>query len=351
MKVVTTFLRGMFFLLFLSGQASAQLDYLHLFGDRKNDTGACAVNKYSYTLANLNLVGSGNDIEITEFTIAFDPNTLCEPCSHSEPAGWTYAYTNDSTNAKITWTYTGGASYTLPAGSFLYGFVFHSVCSEESVGYTVQSDIGTTGGNVVGPVPVELLMFSANVVSDGIELSWSTASETENAGFELWRSEQGPENGYRKITQSLIPGAGNASDQNDYSFIDDRAEVGKTYFYRLADVDYNGTVTFHEPLRVTFENALPDEFALLQNYPNPFNPSTTIAFELPVRSEVAVKIYNLVGQEIRTLIAGKSLPAGSHRVLWNGRNNAGQTIATGIYIYSLEISSGLVMKKKLVLAK
>ncbi len=351
MKKGTVFFLWMFSLFFAYSSANAQINNLHLFGDHTIDTAGCEVNKYQYTLANLNTAGSGNDIDVTQFTVIFDPNTICEPCSHSEPAGWTYAYSNTGTEAQITWTYTADSAYTLAAGSFLSGFIFHSSCREEAVDYSIQSNLGNRSGSVVGPVPVELLMFSVNVVGEGVKITWSTASETENAGFDVWRSEGNAESGYVKITRSMIPGAGNASEQNDYAFVDEDVVVGKTYYYKLADIDYRGTITFHGPRRLVYTDAPIAEFKLLQNYPNPFNPGTVISFELPTAAQVSVKIYDLMGREVRTLLDGKQLDSGRHSVTWDGNDQVGRGVAAGVYIYSLESQAGTVARKKLILVR
>ncbi len=81
----------------------------------------------------------------------------------------------------------------------------------------------------------------------------------------------------------------------------------------------------------------PKSFVLFQNYPNPFNPETEIRFYLDKTRKVAVKIYNTRGQLVKTLVHG-SLPAGFHTLLWNGTNNQGQSVPSGVYIYTLEVT-------------
>ncbi len=94
---------------------------------------------------------------------------------------------------------------------------------------------------------------------------------------------------------------------------------------------------------------LPETFALHQNYPNPFNPTTTIGFEVPIPSQVSLKIYNLMGQEIRTL-TNQWLPTGSHRLIWNGKNRQGIPVSAGVYIYRLQ-AKGFQKTRKMVLLK
>jgi len=94
--------------------------------------------------------------------------------------------------------------------------------------------------------------------------------------------------------------------------------------------------------------SLPESFALAQNYPNPFNPTTTVAFDLPERCIVKLSVFNLLGQEITTLV-DRAFPAGSHEVIWNGRNNSGMPVASGVYFYRLETGSFTAARKMVLL--
>ncbi|MFQ5582902.1 MAG: FG-GAP-like repeat-containing protein [Calditrichia bacterium] len=96
------------------------------------------------------------------------------------------------------------------------------------------------------------------------------------------------------------------------------------------------------------ELGLPSEFRLLQNYPNPFNPTTTIRYELPVRSEVELVIYNSLGETVRVLTNGIQ-PAGLHTVQWDGKNRNGETVASGVYIYRLKTKDFTTARKMLLL--
>src|SRR5690606_32019587 len=94
---------------------------------------------------------------------------------------------------------------------------------------------------------------------------------------------------------------------------------------------------------------LPLNYSLSQNFPNPFNPSTTIEFSLKQRSDVTIKIYNMLGQEVRTLFANQ-LESGNHKVIWDGMNNQGIMMSSGTYIYKM-ISGDFVQSKKMLLLK
>ncbi|NNJ52983.1 MAG: T9SS type A sorting domain-containing protein, partial [Ignavibacteriaceae bacterium] len=106
------------------------------------------------------------------------------------------------------------------------------------------------------------------------------------------------------------------------------------------DNDFVGWVT-----DVNEENQLPEEFGLFQNHPNPFNPSTIINYNLPVQANVTLKIFNILGQEVKTLLNNEIVPAGEHQVSFNASG-----LPTGIYIYNLQ-ANDFVQSKKMILLK
>ena len=91
------------------------------------------------------------------------------------------------------------------------------------------------------------------------------------------------------------------------------------------------------------------EFSLANNYPNPFNPSTTINFVVPKSANVTLFVYNTLGQKVNTLV-NENMPQGQHSVVWNGRNDAGQILPTGLYFYTLK-SENISLTKKMLLVK
>ena len=196
-------------------------------------------------------------------------------------------------------------------------------------------------------IPVELTGFTASAGGQGVVLSWATATETENLGFYVYRS-QVTDGEYTQITAQMIPGQGNSAEAHSYEFVDTDVEPGNTYFYKLVDVDYNGNLTFHGPVSVAVET-LPAEYALEQNFPNPFNPRTVISYQLPVASDVQLVIYNTAGQLVRTLVSGE-MTAGSHSAMWDGTDDSGARGASGVYLYTLKAGS-FTSQKKLVLTK
>jgi hypothetical protein len=180
-------------------------------------------------------------------------------------------------------------------------------------------------------VPVELSSFTARVHEGAVILEWITQSETENVGFHIYRAEAAGE--YSQITSRLIEGAGTSANAHAYSYEDGAVEAGQTYRYKLADLDRGGHLEFGTPLEITV--AAPDQFELGQNYPNPFNPSTIIPFKIKQSGFVSLDIYNLKGQLVRSLVQ-RSMPAGSHAVVWDGRDGKGAAVPSGSYLYKLK---------------
>lgn len=114
---------------------------------------------------------------------------------------------------------------------------------------------------------------------------------------------------------------------------------------KLLDIEDGYILTaFYNPDHVV----IPKSYALKQNYPNPFNPTTTIRFDLPEATKVTLKVYNILGQHVRTLVDGEK-PAGFQSVIWDGRNSVGQRAASGIYIYRLEAGSFKAVKKMVLI--
>jgi photosystem II stability/assembly factor-like uncharacterized protein len=119
-------------------------------------------------------------------------------------------------------------------------------------------------------------------------------------------------------------------------------------------VNYNGEVYWtnnkgNAVVSAEKENKLPTQYSLEQNYPNPFNPTTKISFALPEAGRVAIKIYDMLGREINTLV-NSEMSAGAHSVNWNGENALREKVATGVYLYSI-ITNKFTQTKKMVLLK
>jgi subtilisin family serine protease len=179
-------------------------------------------------------------------------------------------------------------------------------------------------------VPVELTSFTANYINDVVELNWVTATETNNFGFEVQKrydSEQ-----YKKI--AFVSGAGTSTNRVTYSFKDTDLKSNRIY-YRLKQIDFNGDETYSNEVAVDVSGL--NDFVLYQNYPNPFNPSTIISWQSPVSGQQTLKVYDMLGNEISTLV-NEYRDAGKYEIEFNPTN-----LSSGFYL--LVLRSGTVQKQ------
>jgi hypothetical protein len=148
----------------------------------------------------------------------------------------------------------------------------------------------------------------------------------------------------------MIPGAGTSEDAHAYAYMDRGLPNGTTYFYKIAAVDFGGDVRMHDiVVSATPTARLPTTFALSQNYPNPFNPNTEIKYQIPKDGRVIMKIYNVMGQEVVTLVDG-DLETGYYTATWNARNSRGSEVSAGIYFCRMKAGE-FSQTRKMVLIK
>ena len=183
------------------------------------------------------------------------------------------------------------------------------------------------------PLPVELTSFTAKLIGKNVRLLWQTSTEINNFGFEVERFENSD---WVKI--GFVNGNGNSNSPKDYSFIDDQIKVNGTIKYRLKQIDNDGQFEYSDVISVTFS---PNEFELFQNYPNPFNPSTSISWNSKVDAEVTIKIFDILGNEITTLLS-EFKEAGNHKIDFN-TSNLNSNLASGVYIYQIEIKNSQLL--------
>jgi hypothetical protein len=184
--------------------------------------------------------------------------------------------------------------------------------------YVISSDIS--------PLPVLLSSFTSNVNVRDVKLNWITASENNNAGFEIYRSSQSDKDNWIKI--GYIKGAGEKTTPTNYSFDDKKLNTGK-YNYRLKQIDNNGNFEYYN-LTTIIEVGVPKEFAISQNYPNPFNPVTKIDYDLPFDSRVRIVVYDMLGREVKVMMNSELKQAGYYTAELNATN-----LASGIYAYRM----------------
>jgi hypothetical protein len=209
-----------------------------------------------------------------------------------------------------------------------------------------------TLADINNPIPVELASFTTDVNDKGVILNWVTATETNNKGFEVERSHKSdvgsPISDWEKI--GFVAGFGTTTEPKSYFYLDDLSGLISltsnhtlNLFYRLRQIDFNGSYTYSDVVEVEF-NKVPKDFRLYQNYPNPFNPSTVIKFDVPTAAFVNITIYNSIGERVATVVS-EQLEAGVHFVRFGA-----DALPSGIYFYTLS-AGDIVFTQKMLLIK
>ena len=194
--------------------------------------------------------------------------------------------------------------------------------------------------------PAELASFDGAVQNDRVVLNWATVSQTNNAGWRIMRSVDG-EN--FEAVGNFVQGAGTSDALMTYNFEDSNLPGVDKVYYRLEQVDLDGSISQSNVIEVLLgaRMPLPTEFAV-NVYPNPFNPSTTISYALPEASPVTVVIYDVLGQQVRRLISQFNA-AGRYSVQWDARDNQGRGVASGVYIAKVDAGTTTLSQKMLLL--
>jgi hypothetical protein len=196
-------------------------------------------------------------------------------------------------------------------------------------------------------VPVELVSFSASLVANVVTLNWSTATELNNHGFEIERStDKGnlPDGkaGWRTI--GFREGKGTTSEPQQYYYSDKLSDiVSSELYYRLKQIDFNGSFKYFPNAFGIEVEITPSVFSLSQNYPNPFNPVTKIEYSIPQSSNVIINVYDILGNEIETLVNEKK-PAGNYKVEFTAAE-----LPSGVYFYKLQAGEYIEIKKMVLM--
>ncbi|MFQ5601725.1 MAG: Ig-like domain-containing protein [bacterium] len=208
---------------------------------------------------------------------------------------------------------------------------------------TDGQDRATHSWNIDIITSVELSSFAAQFAGfEGAKISWTTSREIDNLGFNILRSRS--KNGrFEVLNKEIIKSRA----KGDYHFFDKNVQVGVRYYYILEDLDIDGNKTKHGP--IALDVSAPETFELSQNFPNPFNPETKIRFQLPAASRVQIKIFDVLGREVTTLI-DELKDAGYHVITWNAKNKAGHRVSSGIYYYQI-MAGEFHQTKKMLLIK
>ncbi len=194
-------------------------------------------------------------------------------------------------------------------------------------------------------LPVELTSFTVSVSNFSSILIWKTATERNNAGFEVERksinNDRPTMNSWTQV--GFVGGNGTSNVPHKYSYTDNVGTAG-TYSYRLKQIDHNGAFTYSQEVQVQV-GAAPRVFALGQNYPNPFNPATTMQFTVPRDGRATLNVYNTLGQKVATLFDEVATAGEYHQATFDGSR-----FASGIYFARLQFG-GQTLVKKLLMTK
>jgi len=230
-----------------------------------------------------------------------------------------YTLYHRNSNDDGTWTSVGTAS-----GLTATTITFNNITSFS------QFSLGTND-----PLPVELVSFIASIKNNVVELQWQTATEVNNYGFEI---ECKLKNGnWNKI--GFVQGAGNSNSPKSYSFTNNNVRSG-VYIYRLKQIDIDGSYKYSNEIEVIL--TAPKEFSLSQNFPNPFNPTTIIKYSIPNSEKVLIKVYDVLGREVKTLL-DEYKDTGTYEIEFNASN-----LTSGLYFYKITSGKYSEVKKMLL---
>ncbi len=188
-----------------------------------------------------------------------------------------------------------------------------------------------------GTLPVELSSFSSVILANSVQLNWTTVAELNNYGFDIERRSGET---WNKI--GFVDGNGTTNEVINYSFTDRNLGVG-SYSYRLKQIDFNGTETFHY-LSGEVLIGVPSVYELSQNYPNPFNPGTKINYQIPTDGRVNISVFDNSGREVANLV-NEFKTAGYYTADFNA-----SSLSSGVYFYRIT-SGNFSAVKKMMLVK
>jgi len=190
-----------------------------------------------------------------------------------------------------------------------------------------------TLGDKKNPLAVVLANFSALASDQSIILSWRTESEDGSYQWIIERSESehGP-----FVEMGRLAAAGQSQSPRDYSWSDNTAREGITYYYRIGELGLDGRTTYFGPVSCMLGRGRPEANLVLGALPNPFQNRTEIRYQLAHSSLVSVSVYNVSGQLVRRMDQGWQLP-GYYQVRWDGTDGNGQKLSAGVYLYRVSL--------------
>ncbi|MGE5363464.1 MAG: T9SS type A sorting domain-containing protein [Bacteroidota bacterium] len=241
-------------------------------------------------------------------------------------SGYYCVYNGTGNSVTVTNT-VANTEYTIQA------FEYNGSSGSETY-YTATA---TGNPNNQTTLPVELTSFTGITMGNSVMLTWQTATEVNNYGFDVERSLANKIQ-WEKIY--FINGSGNCNSSKEYSFTD-KPDGGSKYKYRLKQIDIDGKYEYSPEVEVNLE--VPLEFSVKQNFPNPFNPTTKIEFSIPSENNVTIKVFNILGKEVATLL-NEHRKSGTYSIDFYASN-----LSSGIYFYRIVSGNNSEIKKMILL--
>jgi hypothetical protein len=190
-----------------------------------------------------------------------------------------------------------------------------------------------------GTVPVLIRRFTAGDADGSVSLAWEVYADEHLDGYLVYREAVAMDAGAVLLTPRAL-------DPRSRGWTDATALPGQRYRYTLVALGRESGRVVSAPAEITIRAAAA---RLEQNHPNPFNPATTIEWNVASAGRIALRVYGVDGRLVRTLVDG-AVPAGRGGVVWDGRDDAGRAVASGVYFYRLRSGTG-VFTRKMILAK
>lgn len=296
-----------------------------------------STNKSAYEL------GENIIISVKLKNITQQPITLGQfPTVTYKIGNWVFTPSTIGIPISITIPPGGSISkdYTHLSDSFLVPMGIHNVeaiVHFSAPYYPIQTN--SVSISITSLIPVELISFNAISKNGLVELQWVTATETNNQGFIVERTSCYH---IEWIQIGYIAGAGTDFGENRYIYIDKEIIKSSNYFYRLKQIDYDGSYQYSSIIstEADFSN---NGFELFQNYPNPFNPLTRISYNIPVSAIVNLRVFDILGNEVAILINERKEP-GNYEVTFEAGN-----LSNGVYFYELKADDFKVVKKLILM--
>ena len=203
-------------------------------------------------------------------------------------------------------------------------------------------------------LPVNVSDFYASTCFEGIAIHWATESEVNCCGFWLWRSEK-EEGPYEPVNTALIASKGNGSGRQEYRFLDSNVLKGGSYWYRIVEQEQSGSIEILGTIQAVAlsESGFPENHRLVRNYPNPFNPNTTLSYQVSSEyngNQIRIAVFDLSGRRVKTLVNDFRKP-GEYSVEWDGRDEYGMDVSSGIYLCRMESDDGMVLAHRMIKVK